>query len=59
MPQSTAVSQSQQRTIAQLRPTYDADVLIAELPYERQSTAFEQFIAVNTEVRLVTFSLLH
>lgn len=33
------------------RPHYDADVLVAELPYERQSTAFEQFVAVNTEVR--------
>ena len=41
------------------RPRYDADVLVAELPYERQSTAFEQFVAVNTEVRLLStvFSL--
>jgi len=36
------------------RPRYDADVLVAELPYERQSTAFEQFVAVNTEVRLLS-----
>jgi len=38
------------RTNVRQRPRYDADVLVAELPYERQSTTFEQFVAVNTEV---------
>lgn len=47
--QSTAVRESQ-RLRFQRRPRYDADILVAELPYERQSTAFEQFVAVNTEV---------
>jgi len=52
-----AVNQSQQARVQQ-RPRYDADVLVAELPYERQSTAFEQFVAVNTEVLTGFFSRL-
>jgi len=48
----TATMGSSRSTKIQQRPQYDADVLVAELPYERQSTAFEQFVAVNTEVRL-------
>jgi len=48
---NTSLSESQQMKV-QPRPRYDADVLVAELPYERQSTAFEQFVAVNTEVGL-------
>jgi len=47
----TAAS-SQSEHVNQRRPRYDADVLVAELPYERQSTAFEQFVAISTEVRL-------
>jgi len=51
IPYSETSSQTERMKI-QRRPRYDADVLVAELPYERQSTAFEQFVAVNTEVGL-------
>ena len=53
---TSATSPSQGRRIER-RPRYDADVLVAELPYERQSTAFEQFVAVNTEVHLTLDTL--
>ena len=48
---ATTASHSQPPTVL-WRPRYDADVLVAELPYERQSTAFEQFVAINSEVGL-------
>lgn len=54
---SATLNQSRQARVQQ-RPRYDADVLVAELPYERQSTAFEQFVAVNTEVWLDYFHIL-
>jgi len=49
---SHTVASSQSETMNRRRPRYDADVLVAELPYERQSTAFEQFVAISTEVQL-------
>jgi len=53
IPQNVASSLSE-RVKIQRTPRYDADVLVAELPYERQSTAFEQFVAVSTEVWLLS-----
>jgi len=32
------------------KPRYDVDVLVAELPHERQSTVFEQFITINKQL---------
>ena len=49
---SVGSSPSQSSRKVERRPRYDVDVLVAELPYERQSTAFEQFVAVNAEVQL-------
>lgn len=53
---TATVSPSRSMKIPQ-RPQYDADVLVAELPYERQSTAFEQFVAINTELMSKTSSI--
>lgn len=33
-------------------PRYDADVLVAELPHERQSSTFEQFMTVTKQVNV-------
>ena len=47
-----AASGQRERIRVPQKPRYDADILVAELPYERQSTAFEQFVAISTEVGL-------
>jgi hypothetical protein len=38
--------------LKQQTPQYDADVLVAELPYERQSSVYEQYMTVNKQVRI-------